>query len=69
MQKLPEFDIWSRRIMTQEDEEKRKLLGIKSEDIFYIPTAPLWELCRQFDEALPGKYKLEWPFMDSTVSG
>ncbi|MBE9592013.1 MAG: hypothetical protein IMF19_00890 [Proteobacteria bacterium] len=43
--------------MTPEEEEIRKRLGVKSEDVYYIPTAPLWELCRQFDEALPGKYE------------
>jgi hypothetical protein len=44
--------------MTPEEEEKGELLSIKSDNILYIPTAPLWELCRQFDEALPGKYEL-----------
>jgi hypothetical protein len=41
--------------MTPEEAEKRKRLCIDKDDILYIPADAMWELCRQFNDALPGQ--------------
>jgi hypothetical protein len=40
--------------MTPEEAEMRERLCIKESDITHIPADAFWELCRQFNDALPG---------------
>jgi hypothetical protein len=41
--------------MTPEEAETRERFGIEECDILNIPAYALWELCRQFNDALPGR--------------